>query len=383
MSPSLESATQHVKEVIDAASVALVERRLLVELVVLAAIAKEHVLVIGPPGTAKSQAVRAIASQFGGQYYEYLIGRFTEPTDIFGAVDLAKLRAGEVAVQTHGMLPEAEIAFLDEVFLGSNAILNTLLTLLNERKFVRGHTRQESPLRVCVGASNALPEDPSLEAFADRFLLRVFVEPLPDEMLETLLEAGWSKASSKTTQRHANLQEIDQLTNAALRFKMDEVRPALAKAIRALKEAGIHFGDRRIVKTQKLVAAASVLRGANAPTSEDLWPLIFCAATPEEQALAREVLEPQLKESRNSTLLAAAETASRSPSARAERIAHDMKSLLAQFNGKPPRLPAEALLREVTATFGPQAPRELNALVEKLVVLVKDQPLPVSPEPST
>ena len=381
MTNSNGTAAAHVKQVIESASRGLVERRLLVELVVLAAVAREHVLVIGPPGTAKSQAVRAISRQFGGAYFEYLLGRFTEPTDIFGAVDLAKLRTGEVAVQTAGMLPEAEIVFLDEVFLGSNAILNTLLALLNERKFIRGHTRQASPLRVCVGASNALPEEASLEAFADRFLLRVFVEPLPDEMLETLLEAGWGSSLPEEEKRHGSLVEIDQLARQAQAMDLSGVRVALADSIRSLRAAGVMFGDRRIVKTQKLVAAAAALRGAEAPGSEDLWPLIYCASTAEEQVLAREVLAPKLAQSRNASLLAAAEDASQAPAARAERMAHDIDELMRRFDQKPPRLPAEAILREVSAAFGNDVPPSLIDPVASLSQVIEQQPL--LPEPGS
>jgi MoxR-like ATPase len=93
----------------------------------------------------------ASPSPLGGRYFEYLLGRFTEPSEIFGPIDLRKLREGTVETETADMLPEAEIAFLDEVFLGSTAILNTLLSLLNERTFRRGHTRLQCPLRVCVG----------------------------------------------------------------------------------------------------------------------------------------------------------------------------------------------------------------------------------------
>src|SRR6185436_7639348 len=100
--------------------------------------------------------------------------------ELFGPIDLRRLREGVVEVETAGMLPEAEIAFLDEVFLGSTAILNTLLGLLNERVFRRGHTVKACPLKVCVGASNAIPDDEALAAFADRFLVRVFLEPVPD-----------------------------------------------------------------------------------------------------------------------------------------------------------------------------------------------------------
>src|SRR5512138_2828253 len=139
----------------------LVEREFLLEMTVLAAVAGEHLLVIGPPGTAKSEAVRRVAGALGGRYFEYLLGRFTEPSELFGPIDLKKLREGIVETETESMLPEAEIAFLDEVFQGSTAILNTLLGILNERVFLRGHTRRTCPLRLCLGATNALPTDPS------------------------------------------------------------------------------------------------------------------------------------------------------------------------------------------------------------------------------
>ena len=116
-------------------------------------------------------------------------------------IDLRALRDGVVQVETAGMLPEAEIAFLDEVFLGSTAILNALLGLLNERVYRRGSTMVHSPLRVCVGACNVLPEDPALAAFADRFLARVFVDPVADDRLEELLEVG--RAGDAHREEHA------------------------------------------------------------------------------------------------------------------------------------------------------------------------------------
>ncbi|MBN8610340.1 MAG: AAA family ATPase, partial [Deltaproteobacteria bacterium] len=194
------TAADAIREAIRSASDGLVEREVLVELTVLAAVAREHLLVIGPPGTAKSEAVRRAARAFEARYFEYLLGRFTEPSELVGPIDLKRLREGVIETETSGMLPEAELAFLDEVFLGSTAILNTLLSLLHERTFRRGRTAHRVPLRVCVAASNALPEDDALAAFADRFLLRVFVEPVPDAMLETLLERGdaLARASDRT-----------------------------------------------------------------------------------------------------------------------------------------------------------------------------------------
>src|SRR5512133_519982 len=175
MPPSLVDASSKLRDALKDAGRGLVEREALVELVALAAVAGEHLLVIGPPGTAKSEAVRRAARATGASVFEYLLGRFTEPSEIFGPVDLRKLREGLVETETRGMLPEAGFAFLDEVFQGSTAILNTLLGILNERTFRRGHTALSCPLRVCVGASNALPDDESLAAFADRFLLRAFL----------------------------------------------------------------------------------------------------------------------------------------------------------------------------------------------------------------
>src|SRR5690349_8992989 len=164
---SLSQAAAALRVAITEASAGLIERHSLVENTILAAVAGEHLLVVGPPGTAKSEAIRRTARAVGGKYFEYLLGRFTEPNEIFGPVDLRRLREGVVETETTGMLPEAEIAFLDEVFLGSTAILNTLLGILNERVFRRGHTRRDCPLRICVGATNALPEDETLAAFAD------------------------------------------------------------------------------------------------------------------------------------------------------------------------------------------------------------------------
>src|SRR5207253_11342216 len=147
----LEQAAESLRAAIADASRGLVERGALVETIALAAVAGEHLLVIGPPGTAKSEAVRRVARATGARYFEYLVGRFTEPSEIFGPVDLRKLREGRVETETAGMLPEAEFAFLDEIFNGSTAILNTLLGILNERVFRRGHTQMKCPLRVCIG----------------------------------------------------------------------------------------------------------------------------------------------------------------------------------------------------------------------------------------
>ena len=363
---SFAEASASLRRAVSDAARGLVERESLVELVALAAVAQEHVLVIGPPGTAKSEAVRRVARATGGVYFEYLLGRFTEPSEIFGPVDLRRLKEGVVETETFGMLPEAEVAFLDEIFQGSTAILNTLLGVLNERVFRRGHTHVTCPLRVCVGASNALPEDDALAAFADRFLIRAFVEPIPDPMLERLLEGGWSLGQEPA--RHwASMSDIDALAEAARAADMSGVRAQLGKAVRILRGAGITLTDRRSVKAQRLIAAAAVMAGRERPTEADLWPVVFAVPTHEQQALARDCLRELLSATENGSLPSAAEEASRGPLARAARIAQAARQILDErpatedpSAARDWRLRLEGAAREIDACFAPeQMPQEL------------------------
>lgn len=344
-----EAVASRVRAAISRATEGLVDREAVVELIALGAVSREHVLLIGPPGTAKSEAVRRMARQLGADTFEYLLGRFTEPSELFGPVDLARLREGVVEVRTEGMLPEAELAFLDEVFLGSTAILNTLLGLLNDRRYRRGHTAMSVPLRVCVGASNELPDDPSLAAFADRFLLRTFLRPLPDDLLETLLEAGGRPRPGGAPE--ASVADLDVLAERVGQVALGGVRPALADALRTLRGAGVRLSDRRAVKSQKVVAAAAVLAGRTVATEADLWPLVFLVPSAEGQELARDVLREQLEDSRNATLAAAAELASRGPLARADRLVEVARPLLEIPVDRSVRLKLEGVLREIDAGF--------------------------------
>ncbi len=369
---------QLVAQAMSAARVGLVDREVLADVVVLCAIAGEHVLVVGPPGTAKSEAIRRVARQLGGNYFEYLVGRFTEPGEIFGPIDLTSLRDGVVRVETKGMLPEADIAFLDEVFLGSTAILNTLLGLLNERVYRRGSTVVDSPLRVCVGACNVLPEDPSLAAFADRFLARVFVSSVPDERLEELLEIGWAGDSHRLESSLESLvPALDRLSTAARSVDVSGVVSDLSTAVRRLRAAGVALSDRRAVRAQRLVAAAAVLDGRAVAAAKDLWVLPLIAPTADSQAIATDILSDLMATATNAVVPHAAESFSRGLEARAERMvtsAGELISDLIEPVGADDRLRVEALLREIDATFSLQDLSEQLAvarveLVQKLEVV--------------
>jgi len=367
----LERDAQAVRGALVLACDGLIDREMIAEVVVLCAVAGEHLLVIGAPGTAKSEAVRRVASQLGGRYFEYLLGRFTEPNEIFGPVDLRRLREGVVEVETAGMLPEADVAFLDEVFLGSTAILNTLLGLLNERIFRRGSTIMNCPLRVCVGAANTLPDDQTLAAFADRFLGRLFIEPVADARLEELLEAG----DSAWVQGEAGgslLLAVDRLANASRTVSMDGVRPLIGSAVRRLRGAGIAISDRRAVRAQRLVAAAAVLDARGIASVADLWVLPLIAPTADTQQLAREALAELLDEARNATLACSAEELSRGVLARAERLTQAGGALLTHLSGgrliEDARMRIEATLREIDAGFAHvDMPAELRETRQRLV----------------
>ncbi len=382
MERTLEQAAAALREAIAAASRGLVERRGLVELVGLAAVAGEHMLVVGPPGTAKSEAVRRIASALGERYFEYLLGRFTEPSELFGPVDLNKLKQGSVETDVTGMLPEAEIAFLDEIFLGSTAILNTLLGILNERRFRRGRTPLVCPLRVCVAATNTLPDDEALAAFADRFLVRVFIAPIADPFLEELLEGGWTLGQVAAPAPAAR-GDLEVVARAARSCDVAAVRPHLARAIRLLREAGVALTDRRLVKLQQLIAAAAALAGRTRATEADLWPIIVAVPTAEGQAQAREVLADLLAAADNAATPFAAAEASQGPLARARLLEGAGARLLANrpepepepSDGDPAlrswRLALEGLARDIDAGFSAdQLPPGLVTLRAELSALL-------------
>jgi MoxR-like ATPase len=375
MTNSMKDAARHLRAGLQQATAGLVGREPLAELIVLAAVAQEHLLVIGPPGTGKSAVVRRVAHMLGGRYFEYLLGRFTEPSELFGTVDLKKLREGTVETDVTGMLPEADVAFLDEVFLGSTAILNTLLGVLNERRFRRGHTQLACPLRVCVGAANALPDDEALAAFGDRFLLHAFIEPVADAQLESLLQGGWRSDFTETADAHA-LSSLDLLSTRLRDVRMDAARPALAEAIRKLRAAGVHLSDRRIVKSQRLVAAAAVLAGRLEAAPSDLWPLFYALPTQAAQLQARDALRELFAVAEHPHLRYAVEEATLQPRSRIARLVEAAQACLASGTGTPEAASAglpdagaslESLLREIDANFaGDQLPAELAPLREQL-----------------
>ena len=194
---------ERLEALVDRLGQGLLERDAAVRLVLLAALAGEHVLLIGPPGTAKSELARRLHRCLeGAPYFERLLTRFSTPEELFGPLSLKALEDDRYERLTAGFMPEAGVAFLDEVFKANSAILNALLTLLNEREFDNGSRRVRTPRVSVISASNELPADESLLAFFDRFLLRVPVAPVSDDAFAEML-----RTSATTTAEDVRIVE--------------------------------------------------------------------------------------------------------------------------------------------------------------------------------
>lgn len=249
----------------DSLSKQFLEREEIVEGAILALGTAQHVLFVGPPGTAKSAFVNALtASIKGARCFSLLLSKFSKPEEVFGPISLKALENDEYRRVTAGKLPEAEIAFLDEVFKASTAILNSLLTLVNERIFHNDGAPMRCPLISLFGASNELPEgdeEAHLAAFADRFLFRYQVGYLSEDahfaQLLQLPDAQPSGAQVDLSDIAAYQALVSQVA-----LGQDAVE-ALVTLRSVLAKEGITASDRRWRQAVSALKAKAVLAGSS------------------------------------------------------------------------------------------------------------------------
>ncbi|MEM7008553.1 MAG: AAA family ATPase [Thermodesulfobacteriota bacterium] len=249
---------------------AYLERDEVIDGTLIALLTNNHMLLIGPPGTAKSQLVSEICKKIeGASYFQWLLTKFTAPEELFGAVSLKGLENDEYRRVTTGKLPESHIVFLDEVFKASSSILNTLLTVMNERIYYNGTQVAEIPLISLFGASNELPtEEDELEALYDRFLLRYVVDYIKEDFRFLKLLQG---EENSTTDNMISPQELESCKDQAMKTQLPSNILKLIGRIRMeLSKKGIKPSDRRYKQSISVLKAKAYLEGRDEVGEEDL-----------------------------------------------------------------------------------------------------------------
>lgn len=293
----LSARLQQAARVLDQS---FLDKQEIIRLLVISVVAGEHMIIVGPPGTAKSALVRLFSRLIEARYFEYLLTRFTEPNELFGPVDMAAFREGEYRRRVEGMLPEAELVFLDEVFKANSAILNSLLTLLNERRYANGANVVRCPLLSVFGASNEVPNDENLQAIFDRFLLRVRSDNLDSYHFHNLVQRGIANemrqiaGQAEAVQAVLSSQHVHALHRgfAQLMNLSEEFLATYKGLVFQIRSEGISVSDRRLVKLTKLFVGSALFDGRTQVCDADFFVLKHIWNSIDQSEILEEIVGP-------------------------------------------------------------------------------------------
>ncbi|XAJ46809.1 AAA family ATPase [Segatella copri] len=295
------------------------EKNTEISLSLLAALAGESVILLGPPGVAKSMVARQLKTAFrDAQSFEYLMSRFSTPDEIFGPVSIQKLKTSDTYERAvEGYLPTADVVFLDEIWKAGPAIQNTLLTVINEKIFRNGNREMHLPLKLLVAASNELPaKGEGLEALWDRFVIRIESRPIKLEknFRAMLLESHADFSRSTRVLGHADFADNADFSNLKITAEeyaewaekickigvKEEVLDAISairKSLRAVnvdeaaERRNIYVSDRRWKNIVRLLRTSAFMQDREEVDICDLLPIYHCLwQEPEERDAIRSIV---------------------------------------------------------------------------------------------
>ena len=291
------------------------EKETEISLSLLAALAGESIILLGPPGVAKSMVARQLKTAFReAQSFEYLMSRFSTPDEIFGPVSIQKLKTSDTYERAvEGYLPTADVVFLDEIWKAGPAIQNTLLTVINEKIFRNGNREMHLPLKLLVAASNELPaKGEGLEALWDRFVIRIESRPIKLEknframLLEVKSEERGVKKQSSVAEGKANSNAItaeeyaewtERIGKIGVKIEVLDAISAIRKSLRAVnvdeaaERRNIYVSDRRWKNIVRLLRTSAFMQDREEVDICDLLPIYHCLwQEPEERDAIRNIV---------------------------------------------------------------------------------------------